>query len=129
MSDLELNVIAVNLVNKNANEWYEKLVPIFTPLVGKKVVKKDGSLIESVKKLLPTLPNTPGISVYHSPSKYSLIFTVKVCVAKDNSCTYKKTTVYIGDITGDTLTQILKKYNHRSDYTVKEIEEAGKRLS
>lgn len=51
---LSAKVACVNAANAHALKLHAQLTEIFRPLVGCKIRKKDGSFLESVKKLLPT---------------------------------------------------------------------------
>lgn len=71
-NELEAKVKSVNQAHKYANELRPILTELFRPLVGEKVEKADGQLLEKVKKLLPAFPCTPQLNVYKLASSYSL---------------------------------------------------------
>lgn len=114
-------VAAVNKANAYALELYKKLVPIFEPLVGSMIEKKDGSLLAKVEKLLPEFKFTPQLHVYKHRSDYSLAWCVKTCEVVAGCATYHEVTVYIGDMSNGVLTKITPPAERRTDYTVEEI--------
>jgi len=124
---LEAKVKAVNNCHTYAMELYDKLVPVFTPLVGQKILKADGSLLAKVEKLLPQLESHPVVHIWRNPSNYTLNWTVKTCELfghKDiASCTYYETSVYVGGLVhGDTLKDITAKQDLRNDYVAEVIQ-------
>lgn len=133
LAELTAEVHAVNLANGYANELYPILRDFFAPLVGQKIVKADGSLLEKLGRKLPKFPaknGRPGqhehasVMVYRHRSDYSLAWTVQVCwPIPPHTCTYYVITVYIGDMGGDVLKEVPDRYrpDRRTDYTVDEI--------
>lgn len=121
---LAAKVKAVNACHLAHNEWLEKLRQVFMPLVGQKILKADGTLLSSVAKLMPKLPNTVQLSIYRHTSNYSLAWTVKTCEDIDGSsgCLYYTTTFYVGELDGQVLSKIAEWDVLRYDYTVEEIE-------
>lgn len=55
---LTVRVNITNRVNAYAEELYDKLVPIFKPLVGSKVVKSTGELVAKIARQMPELRGT-----------------------------------------------------------------------
>lgn len=130
-TSLEAKVAAVNAANKAANELYDSLVEVFRPLVGQKILKADGSLMAKVQKLMPSLPDTrSGSSIlyaYRHASAYSLAWTVKACESSEGKyedcqyANYHETTVYVGKITGDVLTDIEPPPNFPTQYDARTV--------
>jgi len=128
---LKARVKARNKANEYSNKLYPILAAIFASLVGQKILTAPGDLTAKVKKLMPELPNTTGLSVFRDRSSYrygswySLSWTVKVCEMVEGGCTcvYEEVTVYIGKLEGQVLSEIEKPCNGRTDYTVKEVEQ------
>lgn len=129
LAELTAEVNAVNLANGYANELLPKLVEFFTPLVGQKIVKADGSLLAKLESKLPVFPAEKGrpgqhvhasVMTYRHRSDYSLAWTVKVCwPIPPHTCTYYERTLYVGDMSGDTLKEMTKHLEPwRTDYTV-----------
>jgi hypothetical protein len=54
--ELPAKVEAVNVANKAANELYDRLAPIFRPLIGQQMFKSGGYLLARIEKLLPPMP-------------------------------------------------------------------------
>ncbi len=124
-NELAAQVRAVNRANDYANKLYPTLAAFFRPLIGDKVTKSDGSLLQKFEKLLPEMPHTREVTVYYHRSDYSLAWTVKTCenVEQAETCVYHEVTVYVCDLRNG---RIEKMSNHfgalRTDYTVEEIE-------
>jgi hypothetical protein len=120
---LETKVKAFNAAHQFANELYPKLAAVFTPLVGCKVVKVDGSLLAKVASQLPEMPNTHNLMVYPGHSNYSLRWVVKTSeMDSEHTCLYAEAGVYVADIRDGVVTKIYDAPNLRSDYAVAEIE-------
>jgi hypothetical protein len=122
---LAAKVKAVNHAHAIANEWCPKLRAIFTQFVGKQIEKKDGPLLEKIKKFLPDFPSTPFLQIYRHRSDYSLAWTVKTSeMDTDHTCLYHETTFYVGDLDHGILVKVLdNECNYRTDYTTEEISE------
>jgi hypothetical protein len=130
-SELAAEVSAVNLGNAYANELYPLLRDFFTPLVGTKIVKADGSLLAKLK--LPEFPVNKGrpgqhkdadITTYKYSSDHSLAWVVKVCwPITQYDCTCYDLKVYIGEVRDGVLKEVSArcKSEGRTDYTVEEI--------
>ncbi len=134
-TSLAAKVAAVNRANAESARLHAALTPIFAPLVGCKILKADGTLLESVKKLLPEMPNTHALSTYReqrASSGYSLLWQVKAAEGYQresergtdrNTATYHETAVYIGELDGNVLTRLLP-YDaslRRTDWTPEEV--------
>jgi len=122
---LEAKVAAVNKANAYAMHLYGILAEILTPLVGTKILKTDGYLTKAVEKLFPVLPNTRELMVYKLSSSgiNTLAFGVKTCepVQNGESYVHHETTVYIGNLDGQTLIEIGTPFIARPNYTAQEI--------
>ncbi len=120
---LTARVAAVNKANAYANELYVKLADYFRPLVGQKILKADGSLLAKIEKDLPEMASGNELHVYRHRSEYSLAWTVKTCeFMPPHGCMYHETTVYVADLKGQTLGELSRPFEARSDYTVEGIE-------
>jgi len=127
---LKARVVAMNRCNEAVNELYLLLAAIFTPLAGQKVVKADGSLLAKyaaqVKPIMDKFNTTgPQLSVWHAAasSRYSLVWTVKVCesMPEDGTCVYEDASVYVGNMEGQIFKDIIPADVHRTDYAYDEI--------
>ena len=120
---LESRVKAVNRAGEYANTLHSSLVEKFRPLLGLKIVKADGSLLAKYAHLVKDLPHKAELTVYRHHSVYSLAWTVKTCESiEDCGCVYHEVTVYVGNLRGDTLTELSEPQNYRTDYTAEEVE-------
>ena len=120
---LAAKVKATNKANQTAIELYPKLVAVFRPLIGQKIVKIDGSLLTKIADLLPPLPNDHDLRVYRNRSEYTLSWIVNASEqVNDHSCTYAEIGLYIGDLNGNVLTKIYDEPQLRANYTVTEVE-------
>lgn len=125
-SKLEARVIGENYVNEQANKLFYILNEYFTPLVGCKVVKADGSLLKKIQDDMPEI-DFPKCTVYKNSSNYVLSWSVKVCVNYEGRAYYSEATVYIGDLVGTKLSMLYpseQQASRKTDYTVEEIEAA-----
>jgi hypothetical protein len=123
---LAARVRIVNRAHTVANELAAVLKQRFAPLVGKKVEKAGGQILEKYKNLLPEMPNDHNLMVYKHASNYSLAWTVKasetVPVQGHGHAYYYEVTFYVGDMQGDVLTGITKHETaFRTDWTVEEV--------
>jgi hypothetical protein len=127
---LAAKVRAVNAANKIANELYLLLKTNFEPLLGKPILKQDGSLLAKYDHLKPAHDfmrgENAGQVIYRLSSKYSLAWCVKTCEQIEGTCTclYHEVVVYVGDLTGTVLAKMSNpQHDHkrRTDYTAEEI--------
>ena len=132
-SVLAAKVAAVNAANAEAIRLFPVLSAVFAPLVGCKIEKVDGTLLQSVKKLVPELPNTGPLSVFRHSSDYSLAYTVKTCESSPSNHTdcqianYHEVNVYLGEMRGGILLKLrLAPEGLRTDWTESEVIEARK---
>jgi hypothetical protein len=112
MTPLEARVKAANSCREVASKLYEPLTKVFTDLIGKKICKTDGTLLEKYKKNLENvlIPNTHELSIYRHHSDYSLAWSIRACVLNGNSgCYYDEVTLYIGVLNDQVLTEICPK--------------------
>lgn len=70
---LKAKVAAINRANREAMELYPKLIAIFAPLVGQKVFKQNGELLEKIKKLIPDMPS----HIQRNHSDYNISWVVR----------------------------------------------------
>lgn len=95
---LAARVKGVNRAHAYAKKLYEQLVPIFKPLVGTKIFKADGTLLQKIKEQLPELSCTPGLHVHKNSSDYSLSFSVRTSEDVNGLAYYHSVSVYIGEV-------------------------------
>lgn len=120
--DLKAYIVATNKANQYANELYEQLAPIFTPLVGLKIEKVNGSLLEKYKTLLPQFPNTPSFRIFRHFSEYNLAWNVEVMEKGNNSWETATDILYLADIKNHVLTRLYEHPQLRTNYTYEEIQ-------
>jgi hypothetical protein len=131
---LEAEIHAVNLANFYGEKLSKLLVEFFTPLVGQKILKKDGSLLEKLIEKLPEFPpikGNPGqhehatITTYKDSSKYNLSWYVKVCQPLlPNSCVYRTVCVYVGELDNCVLKSMYEstwKYDYKLEEVISKI--------
>jgi hypothetical protein len=126
---LKLKVAAVNAANQYAADLYAVAAEAFRPLVGKKILKADNSLMEKFKKLLPTLPYGPRLSVWQYHSEYNLVFMIRTREDEFDgegrsvaSASYERA-VYVGRVKEGVLTHFMDAPADRSDWTAEEVQE------
>lgn len=122
---LTAKIKAVNAANAYAPKLYAMMADFFAPFVGQPILKNDGGILHRVEKTMPRLPFSTNLSVYRLASSYSLAWVVKTCenIEGEKSCIYHETVVYVGSLSGHTLTEITRPTIYRADYTPKEIED------
>jgi len=127
---LTAKVKAVNRANAYAQELYERLMPIFEPLVGEKILKQDGALLAKIMKLMPELPNTDVLCVFRSLSACSLEFHIRAMEHADDfrGNVYHEAHLYIGELDRGTLVALAQLPNVRSDWTIREVAEGHKKV-
>jgi hypothetical protein len=126
---LEAKVKAVNRANKLGLEVYQLLAPVFVDLVGTKILKADGSLLQKIENRLPTLTNDRRTRVSRSPSRYVLAWNVQTNEPESEfTVTYHEVTVYVGDVDGDALKAIRDYTPSRTDWTVAEVLEGRRKI-
>lgn len=114
MDTLTEKVKAVNAAHKLANELAPKLHEIFSPLVGQKILKVDGTLFAKYKELLPPFLNTTTIRCWKETSGYSLYWKIM-------ASSYEMS-LYVGDLNNGVLTRMYDLTSYRDDFTVEEIQ-------
>ena len=122
---LTAKVIAVNKANAKANDLYDTLTNIFSPLVGKRVVKFDGTLIRSVEKLIPKPLDGDGIYVSNNSGGVRLEWRVQASeqIEGKGYAVYHRAKVLVGWLRHDTLDSISLPNKLRTDYTVEEVQD------
>jgi hypothetical protein len=132
---LSAKVKAVNEANKYAITLFSQLTAIFALLLGKDILKNDGTLLAKYQALLPVFPSGSKLRVYRSRSDYSLAWVVNAGENAGDHWIYHETHVYIGSLEGKTLNLMTDDTGSpfsknslcpiRTNYTVQEIQ--GKR--
>jgi hypothetical protein len=125
-NSLPARVEAVNLANSYANSLYPKLIEVFTPFVGQKIITQSGSLFNKIQNLVDKLelPNTSRISVYKNICRYSLSYVVKVCIVYNEIAHYHESYFYVGEIRENFLTKICDGPEYKENYTEEGIRQA-----
>ncbi len=127
---LSARVANANAANARANQLYPQLVEVFSPYVGAKILKIDGSLLQKIQKQISELGmDDPGrnINVYHDRQRYGLSFVVKIHNDYESGsgdyqlACYHESSVYVGNLDGGVLTEIREHTPYRTDYTVADI--------
>ncbi len=111
------------------NKLFDELAGFFRRLVGQKILKVDGTLLQKHANLLPELPcDHPRLHVYRRSSDYSLAWVVKACeqIGDSHGCVYEEVTVDVGSLNGQTLESVRADEDFgpfREDFSVAEVEE------
>lgn len=119
-------VKAVNRAHKTSMEIWQTMHEIFSPLVGEKIDKADGTFLAKIAKLLPKLPHDHSVTVIRAGGPYSLAWSI-TCnepIGDSHGHLYYGITTYIGHLNDGILTGIKgydMKLKLRTDYTVKEL--------
>jgi hypothetical protein len=124
--DLGLKVAVVNRANREALALYDRLVPILAPLLGKKVAKIDGGLLETVKKMLPADADyDPALTVYRRAALDDLQWGVRAMeLGSMRGVESYELNVVVGHLRNHgILSAIAFRPDLRCDYTVEEIRE------
>lgn len=116
---LAAKVEAVNKASKACMELYDLLSPFFAPLINSKILKADSSLLAKYAKILPPLPNPPGINIYRHMTTYSLVWGVSACAnVMDSHSIYHEVMCYIGELKGDVLVNRTPRVTHHSSAVI-----------
>jgi hypothetical protein len=119
-----------NLANATANDWQPRLIEIFKPLVGQKILKADGNLLAKIEKLIPPLPNTRKVRVYFDVAATRINLAWKVSANDPDSeftVMYGEATIYVGTIDGDRLSHLYEPETYRADRTLEAVLAARKK--
>jgi hypothetical protein len=127
-TQLEAKVEARNIVATEHNRLLPLLAAAFAPLVGQKILKADGSLLAKFESLTPRAAGGPLFSIYKLSSNYSLAFVVRSCVNAERGCAYDEATVYVGNLDGAVLKDLIAPQPLPTGYTVAGVLEARKNL-
>lgn len=126
LNRLKCRVIAVNRCNEEAMKLYDKLVEIFKPLVGQKILKTDGTYLEKIKKLVGELNNDSTRHLWivkNGSDQHSLSYNVRYSEWDGGNNQSHQISIRIGGLIE---CQILRSINEkpilRTNYTVEEIE-------
>lgn len=124
MTTLQAKVTGLNKVNAEANRLTKILRDNFRPLIGQKVTKNDGYLLEKFKKLVPETP----FQIWQDSGGYSLAYTIKGYeTTEKGQAVYSESCIYIGTLRGGILIGISENFeNRRTDYSEEGIIEQRK---
>lgn len=119
MNKLTAKIEAVNTANACANKLYDALSAFFIPLIGEKILKADGNLLERYNKIPIPSWETLSIGVRNLSSKYTLMWGIHANspVPHASFTTY----IHLGEIQDGKLVKINPKPKLVSDYTVGEV--------
>ncbi len=122
MIEIKAKITAVNMANAATIRLSQILNVLFSNYIGKQVVRKDGTLLASIK--LPEL-DTADISVVQMKSENRLAWYVKASVPDERGNTvYHITTLFLGLITRDgKLEMLLPLRELRCDYSVENVKQ------
>lgn len=125
-TQLQAKIEARNIVNAEHNRLLPLMRAAFAPLVGKKVLKVDGTLLGTLKDVVPAC--SPVIlNSYKLGSNYSLAFVVRACVSDTgNVCAYDEATIYVGNLNGQNLESLIEPQYLPTGYTEQQILDARK---
>lgn len=126
---LAAKVAGQNKVNAAANQYERQLIEAFRPFIGTKILINGGSLAARVKPHIPKASNV--FRCWLSSSTYSFRYEMDVCehFTNGDGCTYRKASVYVGDLDGHNLKSVSEKpQTRRTDYTVEEVLNLRKEL-
>lgn len=119
---LAAKIKAVNLANATANRIKPHLTEIFKEFVGRRITKKDHSLLANVKEHLPASINDPNIWIDMPTAEHFLCWAVRASVGySDIYVSYHELNVYIGSIENHVLVSLSDQTPFRTDYTLEEI--------
>lgn len=124
---LRAKIDCVNTVNAEAKIVVNLLRGFFSQFIGQKVVKKtNGNLLESIKKNMPTLTDTPTLLVtLNSNCSRDIIVTITGSIRFDDEkpLARHQSIFYIADVsTEGVLTEVSSSpVNGRDDYTLQEV--------
>ena len=106
---LSARVELVNQVRNLANNVvYPRFREAFTPFMGAKIYKADGSLVAKAKATANDLMGkieTRGISIYRYPSPYSLVYVIKGSTQVGHIAYYHEESVYLAEIEKGVMTK------------------------
>ena len=131
MSPLEAKVSAANKCRAEGNRLFSILSAIFTPFVGQKVFKADGTLLKKHHEAVETLnlPYDHKLQVHRHSSDYSLAWTITARTTDEKGHSQSNSiTIYIGDISNGVLTKMCTDPNYKTDYAVEEVLKAREKL-
>lgn len=119
-NNLRAKVEAVNAANKYATELKTHLDQFFGPLVGQKVYKNDGGLLDDYKNIVPS-PSDRSLYASRILNEKALGWYVHANVEADKEKAYHCVYVYVGKIEGQVLTELYPVENLRYDYDFYEV--------
>ena len=128
-TQLQAKIEARNIVNAEHNRLLPLLRAAFAPLVGKKVLKVDGTLLGTLKDIMPPLSKAI-LNSYKLDSRYSLAFVVRACVSDlGNVCAYDEATVYVGNVNGNILESLIDPQPRPVGFTEQQVLDARKAVN
>jgi hypothetical protein len=123
MRDITAKVQALNNCNELINFWKPKLIEIFEPYLGQKVVKIDGQVLSKIK--LPEFPCNPKTHIWRYLSEYSLAWQAQASFYDGHYNCIHHSVFYIGNLSDQVLTELHKNDKPlRTNYTVEEFKNA-----
>jgi hypothetical protein len=122
-TELEARVRGVNAANQYANDLHSRLVAVFRPFVGQKILTAPGDLLARIKRLVDALdlPSTPRLHVYRDRSDYCLRYVVKSCESDGKCGHYYEASVSVGELDHGRLTSLIDAPQYRTDYVAAEV--------
>lgn len=120
---LKAKIQARNLVNAEHNRLLPILAEAFEPYIGEKVIKTDGTLLEKFKRFTP-VPSSKLLSCYKMQSNYSLGFVIRACVSNGECSIYDEVIVYVGELNGQVLKNLIFSKALPTDFTEQTVLQA-----
>lgn len=120
MNALEAKVDAANRCRVYANMLFPKLVQYFLPLIGKKVVKMNGDVLEKHANQIMQMHDGTLQVVQNS----SFCWTVTATTANDKKQThYQHVLFYVGSVDEDGILETVNEFQpFQTNYTVEMVE-------
>ena len=122
--ELAARIRAQNAAGKRANELHPLLVLVFTPFVGRKVVKKDGTFVAALQKELKIFTGTYGSTyIYSRVTKHCVYFCVKVHESVEAGGRQKseECSCTVADIKDGMLKEFCKPCNYKTDHDYNDV--------
>lgn len=122
MIPLEAKVKAQNDAAKRGNKLQAELQEAFAPLVGRKVVRAGGYLMQKYAKI-GKFPATQSMEIHHRSNEYTLSWTVTATVSDNSGKRHCQTVVVpVGHIRDGILTELSDRLRHRENHTDEEVQ-------
>jgi len=127
MNSTQAKITARNRVNTQVNEVVPKILEALKPFIGKKVIIGGNNFSAQLSKALEPFLGWqkvfPNLQIYRSSTTYSICFTFKTSENDSkNTCVYQEEYVYLGNLDGANLKDLIEFTPRKIDYNLEEIE-------